>query len=425
MIVEFALETGISASCREPGGGDLGRRRRAGKPPSRQPAAQSHAGGEAAEVAQALKESWPDHPEWVDMLVGNPRGRADEHATYGWFRTAVAQTRFDWAATRKRYDRDGDGRIARAEFPGNDADFSRLDRDHDKALDRGRFRLLGKCPRRARPARCSSCALTPTATARSRVKSWTRSSRRPIVSGAGLPVALRLCKRRFASAAAARRRLPPVRVVHRRPRSSAASSARRSVRSSPGPRLDDSAPDFTLKTNDGKAEITLSKLLGPKPVVLVFGSFTCGPFRSQSGNIEKLYRRYKDRATFVMVYVRDAHPTDGWRMESNDRLGAVTAQPNNLRRASGRRPEVRPAARPWLPDARRHDRRLRRRPLQRHAGPPLRDRPPGQDRVQERPRAIPVQTRRDGAFARPAPAGRRCDPCFQNPGLPSREFVFW
>jgi len=28
-----------------------------------------------------------------------------------------------------------------------------------------------------------------------------------------------------------------------------------------------------------------------------------------------------------MVYVRDAHPTDGWRMESNDRVGAVTAQP--------------------------------------------------------------------------------------------------
>jgi hypothetical protein len=59
----------------------------------------------------------------------------------------------------------------------------------------------------------------------------------------------------------------------------------------------------------------------------VFGSFTCGPFRSHSGNIEKLYRNFKDRATFVMVYVREAHPTDGWRMESNDRVGAVTAQP--------------------------------------------------------------------------------------------------
>ena len=96
----------------------------------------------------------------------------------------------------------------------------------------------------------------------------------------------------------------------------------------PGPKLDETAPDFTLKTNDGKAEITLSKQIGPKPVVLIFGNFTCGPFRSQAGNFEKLHRRYKDRANFLMVYVREAHPTDGWRMESNDRVGVATAQPS-------------------------------------------------------------------------------------------------
>ena len=44
--------------------------------------------------------------------------------------------------------------------------------------------------------------------------------------------------------------------------------------------------------------------------------------------MEKLYRRYKDRATFVMVYVREAHPTDGWRMESNDRVEVTLAQPS-------------------------------------------------------------------------------------------------
>ncbi len=95
----------------------------------------------------------------------------------------------------------------------------------------------------------------------------------------------------------------------------------------PGPSLDQKAPDFTLKTVDGKGEITLSKLVGPKPVVLVFGNFTCGPFRSQAGNVEKLYQLYKDRAEFVMVYVREAHPTDGWRMDSNDAVGITTAQP--------------------------------------------------------------------------------------------------
>ena len=131
----------------------------------------------------------------------------------------------------------------------------------------------------------------------------------------------------------------------------------------PGPKLDESAPDFTLKTNDGKAEVTLSKLIGPKPVVLVFGNFTCGPFRSQAGNIEKLYQRYKDRATFVMVYVREAHPTDGWRMESNDRVGVTTAQPRTYDERAEVAQTVRPTPRPGIPDAGGHDRRHRRQPL--------------------------------------------------------------
>ncbi|MFO0937183.1 MAG: hypothetical protein U0798_11790 [Gemmataceae bacterium] len=41
-----------------------------------------------------------------------------------------------------------------------------------------------------------------------------------------------------------------------------------------GPRLGDSAPDFTLASPDGRNHVTLSKLIGPKPVVLIFGSFT-------------------------------------------------------------------------------------------------------------------------------------------------------
>ena len=81
---------------------------------------------------KALAEAWPDRPEWLDMytdiLQGSQLGPND-----GWFRRAVAQTRFGWDATRKRFDRDGDGKVARAEFPGDDADFARLDRDHDGA----------------------------------------------------------------------------------------------------------------------------------------------------------------------------------------------------------------------------------------------------------------------------------------------------
>ncbi|MFL5342379.1 MAG: hypothetical protein ACJ8F7_19700 [Gemmataceae bacterium] len=41
-----------------------------------------------------------------------------------------------------------------------------------------------------------------------------------------------------------------------------------------GPKLGDAAPDFTLQSPAGHKAVTLSKLIGPKPVVLIFGSFT-------------------------------------------------------------------------------------------------------------------------------------------------------
>jgi hypothetical protein len=40
-----------------------------------------------------------------------------------------------------------------------------------------------------------------------------------------------------------------------------------------------------------------------------------------------MHRRYGDRVAFLAVYVREAHPSDGWRMVSNDRAGIVVKQP--------------------------------------------------------------------------------------------------
>jgi hypothetical protein len=39
-----------------------------------------------------------------------------------------------------------------------------------------------------------------------------------------------------------------------------------------------------------------------------------------------VYRRYKDRAEFVAVYVREAHPSDGWTLASNDKIGLAVSQ---------------------------------------------------------------------------------------------------
>jgi alkylhydroperoxidase family enzyme len=39
--------------------------------------------------------------------------------------------------------------------------------------------------------------------------------------------------------------------------------------------------------------------------------------------------RYGDRVQFLGIYVREAHPTDGWRLPGNDRVGISIAQPRS------------------------------------------------------------------------------------------------
>lgn len=94
-----------------------------------------------------------------------------------------------------------------------------------------------------------------------------------------------------------------------------------------GPGLEERAPDFSLRTHDGTQLIHLADVVGGRPVVLVFGNFTCGPFRAMYQGADDVYQRFKDQATFLAVYVREAHPTDGWHMVSNDLVGVTAAQP--------------------------------------------------------------------------------------------------
>lgn len=70
----------------------------------------------------------------------------------------------------------------------------------------------------------------------------------------------------------------------------------------------DVAPDFALKRRDGKGVLKLSSFKGEKPVVLVFGSITCSPFRQKVMAVKPLFEKYGEKAEFVMVYIREAHP---------------------------------------------------------------------------------------------------------------------
>ena len=39
--------------------------------------------------------------------------------------------------------------------------------------------------------------------------------------------------------------------------------------------------------------------------------------------MERLYLTYRDRAAFFVVYIQEAHPTDGWQVSSNERDGVL------------------------------------------------------------------------------------------------------
>lgn len=97
-----------------------------------------------------------------------------------------------------------------------------------------------------------------------------------------------------------------------------------------GPAFGAKAPEFNLKSADGTSTIRLSDHLGRKPILLVFGNFTCPPFRALSQEVDEIARRYRDQVTTLGVYIREAHPTDGWKMQSNERVGVCIAQPTSL-----------------------------------------------------------------------------------------------
>ena len=43
--------------------------------------------------------------------------------------------------------------------------------------------------------------------------------------------------------------------------------------------------------------------------------------------MEEIYERFRDRAEFFVVYIREAHPTDGWQVPTNRTEGILYEQP--------------------------------------------------------------------------------------------------
>jgi hypothetical protein len=68
------------------------------------------------------------------------------------------------------------------------------------------------------------------------------------------------------------------------------------------------APPLPLLRADGSGKVELKELQAQKPVVLIFGSFTCDCFYKQVAHLDLVHEQYKDRADFYFIYVPEAHP---------------------------------------------------------------------------------------------------------------------
>ncbi len=278
---------------------------------------------EAARAVEMLEKAYPEpRPEAVRMLVAILKG-SQLNGTDGWFGPAESRYTWQWLADRNGVD-PKTGTIARDKFRGSAALFEALDRDGDGKIaandldwsDRNPYvmqaNMLSRLFRRLDTSGDGKLTREELDELFKRVADgkdhFTADDfRRAMIprgpagfapgDGPSIPV---LVKGLYAGEIGSIQEGPKVGAV---------------------------APDFTLKSIDGKETVQLSKETGKKPVVLVFGNFTCGPFRALYPDVDAVFGRYKGQATFIMVYVREAHPTDGWKMESNARVGVAVKQP--------------------------------------------------------------------------------------------------
>src|SRR3954454_8933301 len=86
-----------------------------------------------------------------------------------------------------------------------------------------------------------------------------------------------------------------------------------------GLKLNESAPDFSLREAGSGKTVALREFRGKSPVVLVFGSYTCPNFRSAAEPLRNMYQRYGRQVPFLLVYIREAHDTSNWQSTRNEK----------------------------------------------------------------------------------------------------------
>jgi Ca2+-binding EF-hand superfamily protein len=211
------------------------------------------------------------HTEAVEMLAaiwqGSQMGAGD-----GWFHPA--QSRYNWKWLAARHDTDHDGRITRKEFRGPSDLFERLDRDHNGVLSADDFDWSERSPfmRQADMAENWFRMVDRDSNGRISRAEWEQFFQR-MAKGRDHVTQEDLREALFPPRPPMQPGKPPPGMPS--PLLLTLGLLRGEVGSPcPGPSLGQKAPDFTLRTEDGKGSVNLAEYRGDRPTVLVFGSFT-------------------------------------------------------------------------------------------------------------------------------------------------------
>lgn len=278
---------------------------------------------EAAKVAEQMEKEYPEpRSEAAKMLIAILKG-SQLNGNDGWFGPAESRYSYQWLAERSKVDAKAEG-ISKEQFAGTADQFKQLDRDGDGKVTSGDLDWSSRSPYVMQASMVNGLFRRMDQSGDGRLTKEELEMMFKYLSKGGDHFTADDFRKAMipkGGGGFSPGDAPSIPVLVKGLFGNEIGSM------SEGPKVGDTAPDFTLKSPDGKETVQLSKLTVTKPVVLVFGNFTCGPFRSLFPDVEAVARRHKDSATFVMVYVREAHPTDGWKMEQNTRVGVTAKQP--------------------------------------------------------------------------------------------------
>jgi hypothetical protein len=206
-------------------------------------------------------------PEIVEMLWAIAHG-SDMGPGEGWFHAGQSRYGWDWLAAR--YDADKNGRITREEFRGPAELFDRLDRDGDGALTPDDFDWSDRSPFLRQVRMTAQCFRSLDTNSNGRISraEWEAFFARAAKGKDHLTREdLREALNPPSPAKGSGDEPSPLVLIL-----GLLSGELGSLWEGPG--INQQAPDFALRTQDGKRQVRLSEFRGKKPVVLVFGSFT-------------------------------------------------------------------------------------------------------------------------------------------------------